>query len=136
MAIFIDRFLQVGRKNTVSLKNDTQLSRTGPWTSIPKETEFDRFFLGDFTGAEYTLFIDFNTQHKEMIKFLVVASLDKATLSVFGRTSLENDIINLSATVNESYVSVKAAPASEEFANAKLVYNAFYFQNQNLLLPS
>jgi len=135
MAIFIDKYLQVGRKNTISLKNDTQLSRTGPWVSIPQETEFDRFYLGDFTAAEYTIFIDLNTTQKEIIKVLVVASLDKATLSVFGRSNLGNDIVNLSATVNDSYVSLKASPTSDDNKNSKLVYNAFYFQNQNLLVP-
>jgi hypothetical protein len=135
MAIFIDKYLQVGRKNTISLKNDTQLSRTGPWVAIPQETEFDRFYLGDFTAAEYTIFIDLNTTQKEIIKVLVVASLDKATLSIFGRSNLGNDIVNLSATVNDSYVSLKATPTSDDNKNSKLVYNAFYFQNQNLLVP-
>lgn len=136
MAIFIDRFLQVGRKNTVSLKNDTQLSRTGPWVSIPGETEFDRFFLGDFTAVEYTVFADLNTSNKEIIKILVVASLDKAAVTVFGRSNLGVDLVNISATVNESYVSVKATPTDDAYKNSKLVYNAFYFQNQNLLLPT
>jgi len=135
MAIFIDKYLQVGRKNTISLKNDTQLSRTGPWVAIPQETEFDRFYLGDYTAAEYTIFIDLNTTQKEIIKVLVVASLDKATLSIFGRSNLGNDIVNLSATVNDSYVSLKATPTSDDNKNSKLVYNAFYFQNQNLLVP-
>ena len=80
MAIFIDKYLQVGRKNTISLKNDTQLSRTGPWVAIPQETEFDRFYLGDFTAAEYTIFIDLNTTQKEIIKVLVVASYDTPSL--------------------------------------------------------
>jgi hypothetical protein len=135
MAIFIDKYLQVGRKNTISLKNDTQLMRTGPWVAIPLETEFDRFYLGDFTGAEYTIFVDLDTQNKEMLKILVVASLDKATLTVFGRSNLGNEIVSLSATVNDSYVSLKATPSADAYKNSKLVYNAFYFQNQNLLVP-
>ena len=136
MALFIDRFFQVGRKNTISLKNDTQISRTGPWVSIPAETEFDRFFLGDFTAVEYTLFVDLDTTNKEIIKVLVIASLDKASLTVYGRSNLGVDLVNISATVNDSYVSVKATPTDEAYINSKLVYNAFYFQNQNLLLPT
>ena len=75
----------------------------------------------------------FEDLRKEIIKVLVVASLDKATLSIFGRSNLGNDIVNLSATVNDSYVSLKATPTSDDNKNSKLVYNAFYFQNQNLL---
>ena len=133
MAIFIDKFLQVGRKNTIALKNDTNLSRTGPWVAIPQETEIDRFFLGDFCAAEYTIMCDFDTRNKEIIKCLVAASIENASLVVYGRSSIGADLINLSATVNESFVTIKATPASDAVKNSKVVVNAFYFNNQNLL---
>lgn len=134
MALFIDKFFQVGRKNTIAFKNDTNQSRNGPWISVPLETEIDRFFLGDFTGVEYTIFCDFDTGNKEMLKCLVAASLDNASLVVYGRSNLGNDLITLSAEVNESYCSIKATPKAG-YENTKVVVHGFYFQNQNLLLP-
>lgn len=133
MALFTDKFLKNGLKNTILLKNDTQMSRNGPWLAIPQETEIDRFFLGDFNSAEYCMSIDYDTQNKEIIKCLVVASLSKASLVVYGRANLGNNLISLAATVNDSYVSIKATP-SEGFENSKIQMNTFYFQNQNLLL--
>lgn len=133
MALFIDKFLKTGLKNTLLLKNDTQLSRNGPWVAIPQETEIDRFFLGDFNSAEYCLSIDYNTEHKEIIKCLVVASLSKASLVVYGRANLGENLISLAANVTDSYVSIKAIP-SDGFENSKVQLNVFYFQNQNLLL--
>jgi len=133
MALFIDKFFKSGLKNTLLLKNDTQLSRNGPWVAIPRETEIDRFFLGDFNSAEYCFSIDYNTEHKEIIKCLVVASLSQASIVVYGRANLGENLVSLAATVNDSYVSIKATP-TEGFENSKLQMNTFYFQNQNLLL--
>ena len=133
MALFIDKFLKTGLKNTVALKNDTQLSRNGPWQAIPRETEIDRFFLGDFNSAEYCISIDYDTEHKEIIKVLVVASIQKASITVYGRANLGQNLVDIAANITDSYVSIIATPTTG-FTNSKLQYNAFYFQNQNLLL--
>lgn len=133
MALFIDKFFKTGLKNTLLLKNDTQLSRNGPWVAIPQATEIDRFFLGDFNSAEYCLSIDFDTEHKEIIKVLVVSSIQNASITVYGRANFGQNLVNIAANVNDSYCSIIATP-EEGFENSKLQFNAFYFQNQNLLL--
>lgn len=133
MALFVDKFLKNGLKNTLLLKNDTQLSRNGPWVAIPLDTEVDRFFLGDFNSVEYCFSIDYDTEHKEIIKVLVVASIQKAAVTVYGRANLGQNLIDIAANINDSYVSVIAIPY-EGYENSKLQMNAYYFQNQNLLL--
>lgn len=133
MALFIDKFLKNGLKNTLLLKNDTQLSRNGPWVAIPQDTEVDRFFLGDFNSVEYCFSIDYDTEQKEIIKVLVVASLSKAAVTVYGRANLGQNLVDVAANVNDAYVSVIATPY-DGYENSKLQMNAYYFQNQNLLL--
>ena len=133
MALFIDKFFKNGLKNTLLLKNDTQMSRNGPWSAIPLATEIDRFFLGDFNSAEYTISVDYNTLHKEIIKVLVVCSIQNASISVYGRANFGQDLVDIAANVNDSYCSIIATPRLG-FENSKLQYNVFYFQNQNLLL--
>ena len=120
-----------GLKSTLRLKNKTNLSYKGPWVSVLPNTVIDTIFVGDFMAAEYTIVIDAGNIDKEIIKCLVIAGPDQANLTVFGRTSLSQDIVELSASVNTSNFSLIANPINP--IDIKLSFSANYYYTINEL---
>ena len=102
----LDKFFGKGTKGTVLLKNGTNFSYHGPWKKVTQNTEIDRFLVNDFCAAEYTIVIDLSSSAKEIIKALVVAGPNDANVTIYGRSNLNQDLLTLTATVNDSTVSL------------------------------
>ena len=130
-------FFTRGPKNTVKLKDGTNFLYSGPWqklAELPTYTLVDRFYLGEFCAAEYTIVADFDTANREIIKAIVVAGEQKADVTLFGRSNLGQHILDISATVNASYVDVSVRPQQEDSTNmagAKVFFQATYFKTLN-----
>lgn len=123
-------------KNTLVLNNGVQFAYKGPWVSIAPNTIIDSWFIGDFMAADYTIAIDYDLQNKEIIKCCISATADNADLIVYGRTSIENNLITLSATVDNSRCFLIANPAvgldgSTIMSNSKLIFSANYYKTLN-----
>lgn len=135
----IRRYFIDGLKNTILFKNNSGTSFNGPWVQVYENTRLDRWHVGDFSTAEYTISVDLNTQYKEIIKVLVTATVDTASVMVYSRNNTGRDIINVSATVNSSYVDIILNPVETidpvSNAGAKAIFTAKYFHNQNPLTP-
>lgn len=131
---FKNYFLQ-GLKNTLRVSNGIQFSYKGPWTIVADTIVIDEWHVGDFMSADYTIAVDLNTGTKEIIKCLLVASPYDADLTIYGRTSLVNNIINLSAAVDSSRVYLSATPASPSVSGSKVIFSANYYQTVNELQP-
>lgn len=127
---FASYFLQ-GLKNTLRFNNGRNLSYKGPWVQVLPNTVVDEFYVGDFMAAEYTICVDAGNVDKEIIKCMVCAGPDSAALSVYARTSINSDLITLSASVNTSKVTVTASPIGTE--NKKLIFSANYYYTINEL---
>jgi len=135
--IDFNKFFTKGLGKSILLKDNGAVSHNGPWKQVYTNTLLDRFYLGDFCSAEYTISADLNNNNKEILKVLVVASLDNASVMVYSRVNTNRNIVNVSATVNSSYVDVILNPAttteSPNNDGAKIIYTVNYFQNQNPL---
>ena len=106
------------------------MSHNGPWKQVYTNTLLDRFHVGDFSSAEYTISVDYDKDKKEILKVLVTASLDEASIIIYARNNLGIDLVNITAIVNNSYVDIIANPtASNE--GSKIIYTVQYYQNQN-----
>jgi hypothetical protein len=132
-------FFSQGLKNTLRVKNGSNLSYKGPWVLVYPDTVIDRWYVGDFQSAEYTIAVDLGNNERELIKCLLVAGPNNATVNVFGRSNLTNNLIDLQATVNSSYVSLIASPAivgdsSSSVTGSKLIYSATYYYAVNSLV--
>jgi hypothetical protein len=135
----LKKYLTDGIKNTVLYKNNTGTSHNGPWKQVYTDTLLDRWHVGDFSSVEYTISADFDVNNKELIKVLITATRDTANLVVYARSNTVNDIINITATVNDSYVDVVVNPVIDaevltNFTGAKVIYTAQYFHTQNPLV--
>ena len=119
-------FFKQSPQNKLSLTNNTQLAYKGSWIQIYPDTEIDRWYVGDYSSANYTITVEFNSNKKEVLQVLIVARPDQASVTIFGRTSIDDSLVNITATVNDSYVSVIANATDTSFIGAKLIFYAMY----------
>lgn len=135
----ISRYFKEGLKNTILLVNRNGLSHTGQWVQVYPNTLLDRWHVGDFSSVEYTISVDLNSQYKEILKVLITASVDTASTVIYARNNLNRDIVQVSATVNNSYVDVVLNPVDtlDELQNsgARAIFTANYFHSQTPILP-
>ena len=131
------KFFSQGRKDSVLFKNNGAMSHNGPWKQIYPDTLLDRWHVGEFSSAEYTISVDLDNNDKELVKCLITAGLDIASVAIYARSNLGRNLVEITATVNDSYVDVILNPSSEDStttAGAKVIYTVQYFQNQNPLI--
>lgn len=121
------RYFAPGVKNTLFLKNGVNFYNRGPWRQVFDDTEIDRWYVGDFTAAQYIISVEYNSQKKETMSVLVVARPDQASYSISGRASIDDPLITISATVNDSYLSLKLSPIIPEYSGVRVIYFAQYF---------
>jgi hypothetical protein len=137
--IDITRYITTGLQNTLLFKNTTGTSHNGPWKQVYSDTLLDRWHVGEFSSVEYTISADFDVDNKEIIKVLVTASRDRASIVIYARNNTLNDILTITATVNDSYVDVVLNPVIDagvgtNFTSAKVIYTAHYFHTQTPLV--
>jgi|TARA_B110000240_G_scaffold140489_1_gene155501 hypothetical protein len=126
----LSKFFIKGLKDSVLFQSNGAMSHNGPWKQVYTNTLLDRFHVSDFSSAEYTISVDYNKDKKEILKVLVTASLDEASIIIYAKNNLGTDLVNITATVNNSYVDIIANPtASNE--GSKVIYTVQYYQNQN-----
>ena len=137
----LKKYLTDGLKNTLLFRNNAGTSHNGPWKQVYTDTLLDRWHVGDFSSVEYTISADFDVDNKEIVKVLVTATKDRASIVVYARNSTFNEILNITATVNDSYVDVILNPVIDtdldpqiNFTGAKVIHTAQYFHTQTPLV--
>ena len=128
-------FFSRGVHNTLLFKNGGQFLYNGPWTSIFQDTEIDRWYVGDFASATYNITVEVDSNKKETLQVMVVARPDEANFAVFGRASIDDEIVDISAEVNDSYVSIKLSAKITAFEGCKAIFNVSYSGSINTLVP-
>jgi hypothetical protein len=79
-------------------------------------------------SAEYTIVVDNGRSDKEVIKAIVVAGVDTAGITVIGRSNLVEDIVNITASVNDSSFQLILNPANSSKIGARVMFSATYYQ--------
>ena len=128
----IANYFKEGIKKTLLVRNNGATSHNGPWKQVYTNTQVERWHAGEFSTAEFTISIDYDNANKEIVKAIVAVGVDYANLSVVGRSNLGNDLVDLTVTVNQSYVDLLIT-AKTGYEGAKFIFTANYFQNQNPL---
>ena len=141
----LTKYLTEGIKNTLLFKNNSGTSHNGPWKQIYENTQLDRWHVGDFSSVEYTISADYDVNNKEIIKVLITASRDRASIVVYARNNTLTDMLTISATVNDSYVDVILNPIivvedidqgilGQDYTGVKVIHTAQYFHTQTPLV--
>ena len=135
----LKKYLTDGMKNTLLFRNNTGTSHNGPWKQVYTNTLLDRWHVGNFCSVDYTISADFDVNNKELIKVAVTASRDRASIVIYARNNTLNDLLTISATVNDSYVDVIVNPVIDaelgsNFTGTKVIHTAQYFHTQTPLV--
>jgi hypothetical protein len=141
----LKKYLTDGLKNTLLFRNNSGTSHNGPWKQVYTDTLLDRWHVGDFCSVDYTISVDFDVNNKELVKVAVTASRDRASIVVYARNNTLNDLVTVSATVNDSYVDIILNPIivaedeeneilAQNYSGAKVIYAAQYFHTQTPLV--
>ena len=141
----LTKYLTEGIKNTLLFKNNSGTSHNGPWKQIYENTQLDRWHVGDFSSVEYTISADYDVNNKEIIKVLITASRDRASIVIYARNNTLTDMLTVSATVNDSYVDVILNPIivvedidqgilGQDYTGVKVIHTAQYFHTQTPLV--
>ena len=88
----VSKLFGKGDKNTLLMKNGLNFSYNGPYATVVEGLILDRFHVGTFCSAEYTISIDYDTNNKEIIRALVVGSPSNSSVTIYGRSNLGNDL--------------------------------------------
>ena len=133
-----NRFFSQGLRNTLRVLNGANFSYKGPWVQVYEDTVVDEWYVGEFMSAEYTISVDYGTFNKEIIKCLVVAAPSTANVVIYGRANLVENLVELTATVDNSKVRLIANPATSQdgsttYPGSKLIFSANYYYTQNEL---
>ena len=126
-------YFEAGANSTLRIKKGTNWSHKGQWVQVFTDTEIDRWYVGDFSTASYQITVEFDSNKKEIIHALVVARPDEASIVLYGRASIDDELITLTATVNNSYLSLKASARIPEFNGVRVIYIATYAETMGPL---
>jgi hypothetical protein len=126
-------FFTTGARGALKFLNKPSLSYKGNWVQVFTDTEIDRWHVGEFASASYLINVEFGSNKKEVMHVTVIARPDQASYSVYGRTSIDDELITFNASVTNSWLSLKVSPTDEIFKGAKLTIFAIYGETVNPL---
>jgi len=127
----LTKFLKKGLRNTVLLKGGINFSYEGMWKEVQNDLVIDEWHMGDFSSAEYTINVESGKDAKEIIKVLLTASPDTASVVVYGRASTARDIVSITTSVTNSYVQLVLNPKTVADKGAKAFFSATYFRSHS-----
>jgi hypothetical protein len=124
-----------GLKNTVLMTNNSGFSHAGAWHQAYANTLVERWHIGDFSSAEITISADFNDTTKELLKCLVTCGQNTANVVIYARSNFGTDLLDVTVTVNDSFVDLLVSPTSDAYNGTKFLHTGTYFANLNPLMP-
>lgn len=122
----LTQYFTAGPHGTLGIRPGSNFSYKGEYLQVFNNTEIDRWFVGAFSSATYFLTVEFDSNQKETLQVLVVARPDYASFTVYGRTSIDDQLIIIDATVNSSWLSLTASPTDPAYAGARISVFATY----------
>ena len=122
------KYLKKGLRGTINVY-DSHFSYGSTWQAVESTLPLDRWYQGDFASAEYTISIELGKDKKEIIKCLLTASPNEASVVVYGRASTTTDLVNVTAQVTNSYVELMLSPKTDAQKGCKASFSATYFKS-------
>ena len=122
------KYFKKGLRGTINVY-DSHFSYGSTWQAVESSLPLDRWHQGDFASAEYTISIELGRDKKEIIKCLLTASPNEASVVVYGRASTTTDLVSVTAQVTNSYVELILSPKTDAQKGCKASFSATYFKS-------
>ena len=132
----LTNFFTKGQNNSILLPSRSNFSFRGSWVAIQRNnTIIDKFHLGDFSSAMYQVAVEFDSNEKETMQISVVARPDRAVVSIFGRATINQELIDITAAVDASSGYLYGSPKTRSYLGSKVTFHATYAQAIHQLTP-
>lgn len=106
------------------------------WVQIYNNTPIDIWNVGQFSSAIYHITIEYDSNQKETLQASVIARPDHASYTVYGRVSIQDELITISVNVDSNKLTLSAT-SNPNFLGARLTFTATYAEtNTPLLVPT
>jgi hypothetical protein len=128
-------FFSKGLNSTVQLARGTGLSYQNTGVAIYNSTEIDRWAVSDFISVEYIINAEFGNNERETINATLVAMPGQASITIYGRTSLKRQLLNVRASATNSYATLIVEPASIATQGTIVTFFGNYAKSSKLLVP-
>jgi len=122
----VTNLFKKGPNNTINLPDRNNFSFRGRWLGVYNNTVMDSWHVGDFSSAIYQITVEFDSNEKEIMQLSVVARPEVASYNVFGRSSIANELVDISVEVDETLCKVIVNPSARIWQGAKLIFHATY----------
>jgi len=118
------KIFEEDRNNCLRVIDNKKFCYGGPRASLDQRTVIDSFFVNDFTSGEYTISIELNNAQREIIKCLLVVGSSAASITIYGRSTTETELIDLTATIADNKVLLIAVPKNDRVLGAQIIFSA------------
>jgi len=127
---FTDFFTR-GLANTLKFKNQANFSYKGTAVVVSSATVVDTWYLQDFTTANYEITVEYGADDVEHVNAVISARAGQASITVYGRTNLGRDLLEFTATVDNSIVKLIATPFFQSddvtyLTNVRVIFKVTY----------
>lgn len=122
----VQNLFKKGPNNTINLPDRNSFSFRGSWVGVHNNTVMDSWHVGEFSSAVYQITVEFDSNEKETMQLSVVARPAEASFNVYGRASINNELINLSVEVDDTLCKIIVNPSDRIWQGAKLIFHATY----------
>ena len=129
----LSSFFTSGPRGILKFFKKPALTYKGDWIPVFPNTVLDSWHVGEFSTATYLLTVEHDSNKKELMHVSVVARPDQASYNIYGRTSIDDELIIIDASVNDSMFRLKASPSDPVFTGVKVTMLAFYGETINPL---
>ena len=119
---FLTKLFTKGQNNSILLPDRSNFSFRGNWLGVHYNSIMDKFHVGDFSSAIYQIVVEFDSNEKETMQLSVVARPDRAVANIFGRSSINAELIDISVTVDASICYIRVEPKARGYTGAKLIF--------------
>lgn len=110
-------------ESAVKFLNGTNLAFSGLDTTIvdgPSLNVLHEFNVDTYASAHYVIHAECGSDQRETLNVSVVAKLGKASITVYGRINTGVNLVNVSADIADSILTVYATPAVPGLQNIKV----------------
>lgn len=122
-----------GVNSTVLLPRGVGLSYQSTGVAIYNSTEIDRWSIGDFVSVEYIINAEFGLNQRETIHATLVAMPGQSSITIYGRTTLVQQLINVRASATNSYATLIVEPASVSVQGVVVTFFGNYAKSSQQL---
>ena len=130
-----ENFFNKGANSTLQLPSGVNLSYQSTGLVLYDSQEVDTWYVGDFVSADYIINAEYGINERETIHATLVATPGNSNITIYARTTLARQLINVRSVSTNSKVSLVIQPASPDMSGSTISYFVNYAKSTIPIYP-